>query len=285
MTQPRFTNPVLGPRIVPIDEQHRPGDVLPNGRPAFKVTATSAMHRTRPPYTAAIDLGNFHGGDAVVAMAPGRVSFVEPREGIVRIDHGSGWSSGYGHQVGINVSPGQNVARGHLLGRVGNAGTAQIHLHFDISRYGERLDAWPLLAQNQEDPMKLPSAGYFATGKVGPGNRLRLDHTKAEGEVTGAVVDVEILGIVIGGTAYVLADGRRGNRWYIVRRTDTGDVRQVAHQLVTAITPTATLFSQIPLPAAPVADCSALENKLRAVRTAAEGAAQAIEAIRSTASP
>ena len=180
----------------------------------------------------------------------------------------------------------QNVRKGQQVGMTGNTGRQPMpyHTHLELWVDGRRVDIEPHLPMVEraarpitfeEEDMKLPAdAGYFATGKVGPGNRLRIDHTTTAGsEVTESTTEVQLIGIVAGGTPYTLDDGRKGDRWYVVRRGDTGDVRQVAHLLVTGVTPTLWLFSQVPLPAA---DCSTQENKLAAGRTALDGALQAL---------
>ena len=110
-------------------------------------------------------------GDPIVAIADGRVTFAQlrgTRANVVRIDHGEGWSSGYGHLREILVHVDDPVTRGKTIGTLGNTGTLSTgpHLHFDISRFSailgrdERLNAWPLLDQNsadeQEDWMPLP---------------------------------------------------------------------------------------------------------------------------------
>lgn len=94
-----------------------------------------------------------HRGDPVIAMADGKVARAFTRESganIVRINHGDGWSSGYGHLDRIDVVFDQPVKRGQQIGTLGNTGhTTGPHLHFDISRHSHRRDPWPLLDQNQ----------------------------------------------------------------------------------------------------------------------------------------
>ena len=110
-------------------------------------------------------------GDPIVAIADGMVTFAQLRgtkANVVRIVHGDGWSSGYGHLDQILVQRNTPITRGATIGTLGNTGTLSTgpHLHFDISRFNatlgrdERLDAWPLLDQNrtdlEEDWMPLP---------------------------------------------------------------------------------------------------------------------------------
>lgn len=75
-------------------------------------------------------------GTAVVAAADGKVTFVGSSLGYgdnVRLDHGGGYSSLYGHFDGFAVLAGQDVKRGEVLGFIGMTGwTTGPHLHFEI---------------------------------------------------------------------------------------------------------------------------------------------------------
>ncbi len=56
----------------------------------------------------------------------------------VRIDHGYGYQSIYGHLSSIKVTKGMNVKRGDLIGLTGNSGTSSgPHLHYQIDQYGK----------------------------------------------------------------------------------------------------------------------------------------------------
>ena len=256
----------------------------------------------------AVDVGNFGMNDPLLSPITGRARGLYNFDTAIGLEYelGNGWILQLWHinatlSAGLSMIPGRSdtgdwvdVVRGQVCGRTGNSGALvngapmPAHTHIELERDGQRYDVAPyLLGQpfdTQEEDMKLPDAGYFATGKVGPGNRLRIDHTTTDGsEVVASELEVALVGIVTGGTPYSLPDGRSGNRWYIVRRGDTGDVRQVAHQLVTGIAPTPFLFSQVPLPAA---DCSAQEatiaqltGKIDRARTANRGAVQAQAAV------
>ena len=86
-------------------------------------------------------------GTAVRAARGGRVAFAG-RKGsygrLVVVDHGRGFASWYAHLSRVLVHPGQHVAAGAVLGRVGATGNATgPHLHFEIRRRGRPLD--PLL--------------------------------------------------------------------------------------------------------------------------------------------
>jgi hypothetical protein len=56
----------------------------------------------------------------------------------VRIDHGYGYQTIYGHLSSINVSKGMHVKRGDLIGLTGSSGTSSgPHLHYQIDQYGQ----------------------------------------------------------------------------------------------------------------------------------------------------
>ncbi len=56
----------------------------------------------------------------------------------VRIDHGYGYQTIYGHLSSIKVSKGMDVKRGDLIGLTGSSGTSSgPHLHYQIDQYGQ----------------------------------------------------------------------------------------------------------------------------------------------------
>lgn len=75
-------------------------------------------------------------GAPVVAGASGQVSFVGWQNGygqLVIVDHGGGLSTRYGHLSQIDVSAGEQVSRGQLLGKVGSTGRSTgPHLHYEV---------------------------------------------------------------------------------------------------------------------------------------------------------
>ncbi|MEK6575981.1 MAG: M23 family metallopeptidase [Nitrospirota bacterium] len=72
----------------------------------------------------------------VIAPAGGRVMFEGNDGGLgkaVRIDHGYGLQSVYGHLSRTNVKIGQRIKRGSIIGFVGNTGLSTgPHLHYEI---------------------------------------------------------------------------------------------------------------------------------------------------------
>jgi murein DD-endopeptidase MepM/ murein hydrolase activator NlpD len=70
----------------------------------------------------------------------------------VFIDHGDGLISMYFHLSDLDVSSGQEVAKGHVLGHVGSTGRATgPHLFFGIRWHDARIDPQILL----HDPGKM----------------------------------------------------------------------------------------------------------------------------------
>jgi hypothetical protein len=56
----------------------------------------------------------------------------------VRVDHGYGYQTIYGHLSSIKVTKGMNVKRGDLIGLTGSSGTSSgPHLHYQIDQYGK----------------------------------------------------------------------------------------------------------------------------------------------------
>ena len=105
----------------------------------------------RPAFRAGVDLRD-ETGSPVKATAPGKVVTAGWAGGygnMVEIEHANGISTRYGHMSAINVSEGQMVQRGSVIGRVGSTGRSTgPHLHYEV-----RIDGEPT------DPMRFLRAG------------------------------------------------------------------------------------------------------------------------------
>jgi hypothetical protein len=77
-------------------------------------------------------------GDGVIARADADASGYGNH---VRINHGYGYMTLYGHMSKINVRPGQKVKRGDVIGFVGNTGkSVGPHLHYEVHKNGEPIN-------------------------------------------------------------------------------------------------------------------------------------------------
>ncbi len=79
-------------------------------------------------------------GSPIFAVSDGVVSYAGRHGGhgnYVRLEHGGGLGSGYGHMSRIAVSPGTRVRAGQVIGYVGSSGLSTgPHLHFEVYRNG-----------------------------------------------------------------------------------------------------------------------------------------------------
>jgi len=83
-------------------------------------------------------------GSEIVSVAAGVVTWASERYGygkLVEINHGGGYKTRYGHLRSIEVSVGETVSGGELLGRMGSTGRSTgPHVHFEVLRNGEAVD-------------------------------------------------------------------------------------------------------------------------------------------------
>jgi murein DD-endopeptidase MepM/ murein hydrolase activator NlpD len=88
-------------------------------------------------------------GDPIYATGDGIVSrcdFYGGYGNAVVIDHKSGYQSLYGHLSGVNVTDGQQVKAGDIIGFLGSTGRSTgPHLHYEIRKNGEDIDPEPFL--------------------------------------------------------------------------------------------------------------------------------------------
>ncbi len=90
-------------------------------------------------------------GSKIVATAAGTVSVAGWVNGYgytVIIDHGSGYSSLYGHNSGLTVKAGQKVYKGQQIAKAGSTGySSGPHSHFEIRKNGKHTNPLPLLGK------------------------------------------------------------------------------------------------------------------------------------------
>lgn len=95
-----------------------------------------------------VDL-NVPTGTPVASMANGRVRFAGGMRGfgnVIWIDHAAGIMTIYAHLSRIDVTAGQEVAAGELIGASGATGDVTApHLHFEVWRFGRPVDPIAIL--------------------------------------------------------------------------------------------------------------------------------------------
>lgn len=124
-----FTWPVTGTITSPFGWRSNPFGGAPDFHPGLDIAAPS--------------------GTTVTAAAAGTVIMAQWYGGYgnyILIDHGGGYSTGYGHLSAIYVANGQTVQRGQAIGAVGSTGNSTgPHLHFEVRINGKPVDPAPRL--------------------------------------------------------------------------------------------------------------------------------------------
>lgn len=121
------TSPPVSPEAIPTREFGYSPDPF---------TGRKALH-------AGVDFSQ-QAGAPVFAAGGGKVS--EVRKDLlwgncVRIDHGRGVETFYGHLQDASVKPGQKVARGQTIGSMGMSGVATgVHLHYELTVRNAKVD-------------------------------------------------------------------------------------------------------------------------------------------------
>jgi len=141
-----------GMRLQPLERAFFLGILFRFPLPSARLTSSFGMRSNpftgHPTFHAGIDLAAPIGTE-VYAARDGRViaTGVDAVLGnFVRLDHGDGYETVYGHLSVVSVSLHQEVRSGTILGRVGSTGMSTgPHLHFEIRRQGHPQDPVPLL--------------------------------------------------------------------------------------------------------------------------------------------
>lgn len=109
-----------------------------------------------------VDIGS-PDGTPVHAPADGRVVKAGPGTGYgreIEIDHGNGITTVYGHLSGYNVTVGELVVKGQVIGYVGHSGrTTGSHLHYEVQVRGT--------AVNPHKYLRTTMAQLGGTGTIG----------------------------------------------------------------------------------------------------------------------
>lgn len=120
--------------------------VQPSGAPVLAGYESSPFGMRIDPFTGELSFHpgiDFAGseGEAVVAVAPGVVTWAGPRAGygnLVEIDHGNGYATRYGHNETILVHVGEVVKKGQEIALLGSTGRSTgPHVHFEVLYNGK----------------------------------------------------------------------------------------------------------------------------------------------------
>jgi len=124
-------------------------DTIPTLWPTSSTRITDYYGYRKDPFTRkktfhhGIDIGADYGAN-IVAAASGKVIMAEKTSGygrVVKIDHGRGIVTVYGHASQLLVKAGQTVKKGDVIAKVGSTGRSTgPHLHFEVLLYGTTVD-------------------------------------------------------------------------------------------------------------------------------------------------
>ena len=65
----------------------------------------------------------------------------------VKLDHGNGYETAYGHMSGIAVTEGEAVRKGDIIGFAGSSGySTGPHIHFEVLVDGQFVDPMYMLS-------------------------------------------------------------------------------------------------------------------------------------------
>lgn len=124
-------------------------DVFIAGRPVKKGWLSSRFGERIDPITGkqawhnGVDFAGKEGAE-VITVAAGVVVYAGPRHGygeMVEVNHGSGFSTRYGHHKELKVKVGDIVKKGQLIGLMGSSGRSTgPHVHFEVFKNGRVVD-------------------------------------------------------------------------------------------------------------------------------------------------
>ena len=177
-----------------------------NDPATFEITQTAAQHVASGVGSAepAVDIGNGHCGEPILALARGWASRrVEPSTlsgaptdalGVI-IDHGAGVWTEYWHLSGWAIPPsGAFVNKGQVIGYLGSTGLGgRCHCHVMLRVAGVAIDPepylWGAVLTIEEDDVLASKTVTLAESfcfRTGAGNKIRSDTTNDDANVTGS---------------------------------------------------------------------------------------------------
>ncbi len=125
------------PAIQPVNNEELTRMASGFGWRSDPFTKARKMHRGMD-FTAPKGTPIYATGDGVVKRADNNASGYGKH---IRIDHGYGYMTLYGHLSKYNVKKRQKVKRGDLIGFVGSTGRSEApHVHYEVWKEGERIN-------------------------------------------------------------------------------------------------------------------------------------------------
>jgi murein DD-endopeptidase MepM/ murein hydrolase activator NlpD len=131
---------------------------VPSDKPVRNASFTSSFGMRSDPFGrgaamhAGIDLAG-PVGTPIYATADGTVSMAGWHNGgygnLIRLDHGRGIETRYGHLHNMTVRQGERVKRGQMIGRMGSTGRSTgSHLHYEVRIDGRAVNPVPFMRSN-----------------------------------------------------------------------------------------------------------------------------------------
>lgn len=145
-----------------------------------------------------VDFGGGYGAP-IYAVTDGTVAMAGRNGGYgnyVRLNHGNGLGTGYGHMSRIAVRPGQRVAQGQVIGYIGSTGLSTgPHLHYELYRNGRAVNpasvTFVTKAQLEGRELAAFRARIRELTAVAPGAALApIAPKQVEGPKLGSLADV-----------------------------------------------------------------------------------------------
>lgn len=111
-------------------------------------------------FHAGVDISTAY-GRPIIAPADGIVEYADFMSGygkLVKIDHGNGITTRYGHMSAFAVSSGQSVKRGQIIGYVGATGrVTSPHLHYEVRIHEAPVNPYKYLRTTRASAAKFDS--------------------------------------------------------------------------------------------------------------------------------
>lgn len=130
---------------------------IPSQKPVDSLTLSSSYGIRSDPFTgrarrhAGIDIPGPL-GTPIYATADGMAEHAGWMNGygnLIRLGHGGGLETRYGHMSALAVSPGDRVRKGQLIGYMGSTGRSTgSHLHYEVRIDGSPVNPMPFLASS-----------------------------------------------------------------------------------------------------------------------------------------